>query len=371
MEFHEVANVFPLMSGEEYEELKRDIVANGLREPIWTHQGKIIDGRNRYKACTETGTKPKFQEWDGQGSLVAFVMSLNLHRRHLTASQKAAVASTIKPIFEAEAKERQGANSNFAHVKELIPEHAKGQSRDQAAAIVGVNPRYVTDYETITEQAPDLAAPIRDGIINIPTAKTLAVVPQEERAEILAINNEAEIKAAVVEIKKAHVAHNTGNNEWYTPDAYIRCATAVLGQIDLDPASSDIANERVKAAKFFSQEDDGLSHNWSGNVWMNPPYESGLIGKFCDKLVAEYQSGNVTGAIVLVNNATETGWFRTLIGEAVAVCFPHGRVRFLDPVGNLGAPLQGQAVLYFGDNDDLFNKTFSELGWCANVCKNA
>jgi phage N-6-adenine-methyltransferase len=130
-------------------------------------------------------------------------------------------------------------------------------------------------------------------------------------------------------------------------------------------------SDNAKCSNYFTPEQDGLSQSWVGTVWMNPPYESGLIGKFCDKLVAEYQSGNVTGAIVLVNNATETGWFKTLISEAVAVCFPHGRVRFLDPMGNLGAPLQGQAVLYFGDNQDVFNNTFAELGWCANVCKNA
>jgi hypothetical protein len=85
-EFHEVANIFPMMQGEEFDALKADIAANGLREPIWLHpDGRIIDGRNRYRACCELSIEPEYHTWNGSGSLVSFVVSLNLHRRHLTA----------------------------------------------------------------------------------------------------------------------------------------------------------------------------------------------------------------------------------------------------------------------------------------------
>src|SRR6266545_8134410 len=87
--FHDVANLFPMMEGKEFEELKADIKAHGQRLPIWTWQGKVIDGRNRHRACRELGIKPKTQEWDGQGSLVAFIWSLNGPRRHLNSSQRA------------------------------------------------------------------------------------------------------------------------------------------------------------------------------------------------------------------------------------------------------------------------------------------
>jgi hypothetical protein len=91
-QYHEVANIFPLMSAEEYEALKVDIATNGLLEPVWLHPDdhSIIDGRNRHKACVELGKDPKFRYWDKQGSLVSFVVSLNLKRRHLNAMQKAA-----------------------------------------------------------------------------------------------------------------------------------------------------------------------------------------------------------------------------------------------------------------------------------------
>ena len=85
MQFHSVANIFPMMSAEEFAALKADIQTNGLREPIWLHDNQIIDGRNRYNACEAVGVEPRFREWDGKGSLVAFVVSLNLVRRRLGA----------------------------------------------------------------------------------------------------------------------------------------------------------------------------------------------------------------------------------------------------------------------------------------------
>lgn len=161
---------------------------------------------------------------------------------------------------------------------------------------------------------------------------------------------------------KPHVAHNSGNNEWYTPIEYIDAARQVLREIDLDPASSEQANAMVGAGAYYTVEDDGLTKDWVGRVWMNPPYSSELIGPFTAKLVESYVSGAVSEAIVLVNNATDTRWFQRLLCTASAVCFPERRVRFWGPDGTVGAPLQGQAVLYFGDNYGIFAKGFEHLG---------
>ena len=68
----------------------------------------------------------------------------------------------------------------------------------------------------------------------------------------------------------AHVAHNSGNNEWYTPLLFLDKARQVLGQIDLDPCSSLVAQENVKASKFYTKEDDGLSKEWFGNLGKQP-----------------------------------------------------------------------------------------------------
>ncbi len=69
MEFHDVANLFPMMTTDEFSELKEDISRNGQIDPVWIHDGKIIDGRNRYLACTELGIEPLTREWNGDGDL--------------------------------------------------------------------------------------------------------------------------------------------------------------------------------------------------------------------------------------------------------------------------------------------------------------
>jgi phage N-6-adenine-methyltransferase len=163
--------------------------------------------------------------------------------------------------------------------------------------------------------------------------------------------------------KEPHVSHNSGENEWYTPVEYIDAAHAVMGGVDLDPASSDAANMTVGAARYFTAKDDGLAHSWQGRVWMNPPYAQPLIGLFCNALRWAIESGEVTEAITLTNNATETAWFADLLANAGAVCFPRGRIKFIDRDGNPGgAPLQGQAVVYSGPNVDQFASEFGKFG---------
>jgi phage N-6-adenine-methyltransferase len=166
---------------------------------------------------------------------------------------------------------------------------------------------------------------------------------------------------------KVHVAQNTGESEWYTPIEYIACAKAVMGRIDLDPASSEIANKVVGASKIYTAKDDGLSKFWAGKVWMNPPYSAELVRQFISKFVEHVSSGDITEGIVLVNNATETQWFADLVSVSSAVLFPTGRVKFLDPKGNPGAPLQGQALTYSGKNVSAFVKQYEGFGWIAKL----
>ena len=162
---------------------------------------------------------------------------------------------------------------------------------------------------------------------------------------------------------KPHVAHNSGENEWYTPSEYIKAARKVMGGIDLDPASSVIANKTVQAIRYFAASDNGLSQEWFGNVWLNPPYSQPLIQQFAEKLVAEWESGRVDQACVLVNNATDTAWLQTMLSVCTALCLVRGRIKFLDPSGRaVGAPLQGQVILYFGTKLDRFADVFKAFG---------
>jgi len=169
------------------------------------------------------------------------------------------------------------------------------------------------------------------------------------------------IQDIIIEKKaKAHVSNNSGENEWYTPECYIESARIVMGNINLDPASSEIANQTVNADLFYTHEEDGLSKEWFGNVWLNPPYSQPLIFQFIEKLI---ESDNIEQAIVLVNNATETKWGQLLIKHSDAVCFHQGRIRFIDKYGNLGdAPLQGQMICYLGSKVNNFINEFRQYG---------
>jgi ParB family chromosome partitioning protein len=158
-----------------------------------------------------------------------------------------------------------------------------------------------------------------------------------------------------------HVSNNTGKYEWYTPKKFIDAAKEVMGSIDLDPASSEIANKIIQATKIYTEQDNGLIHSWNGNIWMNPPYNNSLVNDFTKKLVDELP--NIDQACILVNNATETKWFQYIFNTCNAICFVKGRIKFLDINGETtGSSLQGQVIMYFGKNTQKFINNFSPFG---------
>jgi phage N-6-adenine-methyltransferase len=154
----------------------------------------------------------------------------------------------------------------------------------------------------------------------------------------------------------------TGENEWYTPREYIEAARDVLGEIDLDPATSEYAQSAIGATRYFTKDDDGLEHEWHGRVWLNPPYAQPLIAHFVAKMIQEFGAGRTTAAIMLTHNYTDTEWFHNAAGVANAICFTRGRIRFYQPDGAIAAPTQGQTFFYFGDNVRLFTERFAEIG---------
>lgn len=158
----------------------------------------------------------------------------------------------------------------------------------------------------------------------------------------------------------------TGENEWFTPPEFIELARTCLGTIDLDPASSEEAQKIVKAETFFSKEDDGLKQEWHGNVWLNPPYAQPLIAMFVNRLCVQYKFGNVSAAILLTHNYTDTAWFHEIAGAANAICFTRGRVKFYEG-DHIAQPTQGQAFSYFGPDINRFAEIFRPVGFVVSI----
>lgn len=146
--------------------------------------------------------------------------------------------------------------------------------------------------------------------------------------------------------------------EWYTPHDIIRSVVAVLKKIDLDPCSNSHNDPHVPAVRHYTANDDGLSQEWQGSVFMNPPYGS-TVNHWMQKLSQEYHIGNVPEAVTLWKAATDTRAWGTITGISDRVCFIRGRLQFSgakDP-----APFPS-VLFYSGPQGDLFEEVFSRHG---------
>jgi len=161
MEAHNYADIFPMMTSKEFNELKRDIKENGLLEPILLYEGKILDGRNRYNASQAVGVEIKTREYTGTNPL-QYVMSTNLKRRHLTDSQKAIVGRRYKKYYSVFAKQRM-----LGGGVELVPQGDEGRARDKAGEVVGVSGRYIDIAEEVLSIRPEMEEKIMSGEIKL------------------------------------------------------------------------------------------------------------------------------------------------------------------------------------------------------------
>ena len=206
MDFHKYADLFPLLTGEEFDALVEDIKENGLIEPIYLYQNQILDGRNRWKACGVAGVEPAFSEYKGNDPLT-FAVSLNIKRRHLNPSQLAMLGAALMPLLQAEATERKGkaaAGEDMAKLPYL------GTSRDQAAKMVGLKAARYIDYAvTITEDAPELVDAVRAGDMPIGQAREIAKASDQEAVR-KDIAKQVREKHATVAATRTIVAQKTG-----------------------------------------------------------------------------------------------------------------------------------------------------------------
>ncbi len=344
LKFHPVADLFPMLDEVGFKELVCDVKENGLHDPIWRHHenGTIIDGRNRYLACLEAGVTPKFRYWDGKGSLTSFAISVNLKRRHLSESQRAMIAVKIKPMFEQEAKQRQGARTD---VQENLPEGTFGQSRDKAAKTLGISGRTVTSAEkVINKGVSDLVKAVEEGKVSVSSAASACNLPKEKQGELVNMVNEGEAK----NLKAAQsILFSSKRNDNETSD-YIFAMLNKEFSFKLDVCAH---KKNYKIKPFLSLEGDGLKAEWSSMNWLNPPYGH-ETKKWVKRAFKEGEKGNVT--VCLLASRTGNDWFHKYCLKASEIRFIKGRLKFKGEDKNNSATVDSIIVVFGRGNDTVF-----------------
>lgn len=155
---------------------------------------------------------------------------------------------------------------------------------------------------------------------------------------------------------------DSGVDEYYTPIEIINAARDVMGGvIDLDPASSLIANEIIKARNIFTLLDDGLNQDWNGKVWMNHPFGRSTNRHWIKKLSSEFDSGRTTEAVCITFASTSERWFAPLLKHPQ--CFLSPRTNYFMPDGTLKRGVtKGSVITYFGNNLESFIAEFRKFG---------
>lgn len=185
-QFHDFANLFPLIEGEEFLALVDDIRAHGVREPIWLYEGKILDGRNRYRAAIEAGAEFNTREYEGDKPL-EHVVSLNLHRRHLNESQRAMVAARLANLGE-------GRPSNTSAIAPV--------SQSDAASLLNVSVDSTKRAASVQRHAtPELQRAVESGKVAVSAAAQAAkfMAPEQQRQAV----EDGSIAKAVAEHRRA------------------------------------------------------------------------------------------------------------------------------------------------------------------------
>lgn len=185
MKLHSLAKLFPPMSVYAFELLKDDIKMNGCHTPLWLYEDMIIDGRHRFEACEELDIKPEYKIFEGtEKEMLAFVISQNLHRRHLSESQRAMIAANI---------------ANLPIGKSKTKDATESTTQPTAAKMLNVGMRSVSRATVIKKNgSPLLGDKVENGEITVSGAETIAKLPHDEQDK--AINSGARTAAELTKI---------------------------------------------------------------------------------------------------------------------------------------------------------------------------
>jgi len=338
----EFEKLIPKLTDEEFNQLEENCKNHGIQDSIkiWSGENIIIDGHNRYKIAEKNNLQyeTEYMSFNNRIDVIEWMINNQRGRRNLNNYDRGLLALKLQDILKIKGLENKSkANRTSRKLNNDSPTLGNVDSEKQASEAFNVSKGTLNKVKHIEEKA-------------------------DEETKNKLKKGEITVNKAYQDIKKPHIVNNSGDNEWYTPEVYIKAVIEVMNNIDLDPASSIEANKIVKANKIYTIKDNGLTKKWKGNIWINPPYSINLINKFIDKIIEELN--NINQCILLVNNATDTIWFHKIINYSNAICFPKGRIKFYQPNNNKCSPLQGQCFIYFGNNSNKFINIFSKYGWC-------
>jgi len=268
-ELHPLCTLFPRLSGTEFDALVDDIAANGLREPIVLHDGMIIDGGNRAAACYAAGVEPRYVEFAG-GNLVAFVLSANLHRRHLSPGQAAAIVASAQDWAKAQPAYRPEKGCHVAPLSTVAERSAQS----------GASERTQQRADKVAKADPELAKQVAHGKVSLPAAvakvegrekptpKPKPVMVSEDRAAEITAEN-AELRERIAEIARdaqEAIEDNSQMAAIFEADDRLAAAMAEIKRLKADVVSlkEQLAgaigtrNEAIRAANGYKARAEKL-----------------------------------------------------------------------------------------------------------------
>lgn len=238
LEFHELANIFPLMEGKAFDDLVEDMRQHGQRELVYLYEGKILDGRNRYNACKKLGKECDTMAFPGEGTPLDFVISLNLHRRHLDSSQRAMVAAKLV--------------TTTAGTNQHTPKG--GTSQAAAAEALNVGTRTVQRATEVVEHgAPELVAAVQNGTVKVTDAANITELPKaKQKAAVKAVvNGKAKTVTAAAKPKEKPAEDDGGYelHEAAKPLEKLQLAIEKCARVEMAAAMKVVGKEKMQPVR--------------------------------------------------------------------------------------------------------------------------
>ena len=389
---HPAADCVPLMAGALFENLVVDIRENGMSQPVLVLGEYLLDGRNRALAANKAGLSIiPVNELPPDTDAIAVVASLNIHRRHLTVTQRSNSAAHLLELARAAYLDNNpgavdpdtypedddfrlgvdyGVDGDGApRDADPAPGTATGRlSQRKVADDFGVSQTSVSRAERVRQAAPDLGAPMRDGMITLPDAMRIQNEPEEVRRQAVQDVRDGLAGSATHAIRERYhrgpVADPRGApgldvappqepvevppGELAVPPAVLHYVRTLLGEITFDPCSAEWCARRVRAAEWCGADQDGLLVKWRGAAWVFPPPDR--AEPFLVKTLLELDAGRVSAAAALVPMEWSDATLRAFGAPSFyGVVVPTSPISCKRPDGSAVRPPKPLWLLLFGE----------------------